>query len=784
MTARGYCWLTFLICFLSVICYCVADSRPEIALLAIVVFGFAAVLTGRGLPVALPRMSINLLVIGATLWVLMRVVGQGVPTVTEMTDFLVWILLIKLFDRGRPRDEGQLLGLSTFVVIGAVLTDNGLGLGLMLLVLTPLIVAAAIGMQLFAGTWADAARRREAFTSAGIPLGQPAPAALGLVPTRRAGRDARRVWLGSVIACTLLSIGAFLLSPRTLTQQVLGSLGEVRSGAQTDFRDSIDLGRGGNIATSDEPVLDLTLRDDQGQVVGERTDAVLLRGAVLDSYDPERQQWKSSAATRLLDVARGGGNGPDGLPLPIMLRGGPAARGEPSGPLITQEIVIRNARDNSPLFAVWRPLSIRIGEGRVAISRDDMVLRHDSQGSSSAGVGRLVYSVTSSPIFTGSAPPPLEALDTSGVAPRVRELALQLARDAGIAIDPGARDTAETRRLASVMVLHLRDRFAYDLEQEVPPAGVDPVEFFLFDRQRGHCEYFAAALTSMLRSVGVPARIVTGYAAGEYNAITSSFVVRKSDAHAWVEAQIRAGRWETLDATPPGSMPSRLRSNSGILARVRQLWDALELSWINNVVAFDAKKKIDLGEALVDHKVRLADVRRSFGRLGDWVSSFFPRGMVGRIGGILLAIATCVFVLGGVGYGVNRVAGWRTISGWLAWLRGGSGHGRRAFRDGPEERALQRVLRALDKAGLAKPEHRPPLEHARVIATSTPHTDLASACAEFARSYYAARFGAGSFTPESSGDARAARPASGIEGLVPLAARIEQLCGAMRAKPR
>jgi Transglutaminase-like superfamily/Domain of unknown function (DUF4129) len=76
------------------------------------------------------------------------------------------------------------------------------------------------------------------------------------------------------------------------------------------------------------------------------------------------------------------------------------------------------------------------------------------------------------------------------------------------------------------------------------------VEYFLFEQQRGYCEQFSSSLAVMARSQGIPARVATGYAPGEYNPFTGLYDVRASDAHAWVEVYFPQYGWTTFDPTP------------------------------------------------------------------------------------------------------------------------------------------------------------------------------------------------------------------------------------------
>ncbi|MAY41088.1 MULTISPECIES: DUF3488 and transglutaminase-like domain-containing protein [unclassified Neptuniibacter] len=94
---------------------------------------------------------------------------------------------------------------------------------------------------------------------------------------------------------------------------------------------------------------------------------------------------------------------------------------------------------------------------------------------------------------------------------------------------------------------YFHDRFRYSLSP--PPLGKNSVSEFLLDTQEGFCGHFASATAFMLRAVGVPARIVTGYQGGELNPYEEYFLIRQYDAHAWVEAWLPSQGWTRLDPT-------------------------------------------------------------------------------------------------------------------------------------------------------------------------------------------------------------------------------------------
>jgi hypothetical protein len=129
---------------------------------------------------------------------------------------------------------------------------------------------------------------------------------------------------------------------------------------------------------------------------------------------------------------------------------------------------------------------------------------------------------------------------------------------------------------------YLRTHFAYTLQlsRTVPH---DPLANFLFERKQGHCEYFASSMAVMLRTMGIPSRVVNGFRTGEFNDLTSQYVVRASNAHSWVEAYFSNYGWVAFDPTPGTSIPARTG-----WSRMSLYVDALASFWREWVVNYDA----------------------------------------------------------------------------------------------------------------------------------------------------------------------------------------------------
>src|SRR6266851_8298438 len=131
-------------------------------------------------------------------------------------------------------------------------------------------------------------------------------------------------------------------------------------------------------------------------------------------------------------------------------------------------------------------------------------------------------------------------LDSSTLSQQARNLAVE-------AVDGhGASEFDEVMALTSYLQSNLR----YSQQLGHVPAGRDPVDWFLFDVKIGYCEQFATAETLMLRSLGIPARLATGYSTGSYDPVLDQSVVRERDAHAWVEVWFPNHGWVPVDPSP------------------------------------------------------------------------------------------------------------------------------------------------------------------------------------------------------------------------------------------
>jgi hypothetical protein len=128
------------------------------------------------------------------------------------------------------------------------------------------------------------------------------------------------------------------------------------------------------------------------------------------------------------------------------------------------------------------------------------------------------------------------------VQQNIHELAVQITQ--------GATTPADQ---ATAIETYLRTNYAYTLTPNNPPSNQDPLDYFLFKTKEGYCEYFATAMGDLLRSLGIPTRLVNGYGSGTYNESLGRYVVKESDAHTWVEVYFPNYGWIPYEPTPDGT---------------------------------------------------------------------------------------------------------------------------------------------------------------------------------------------------------------------------------------
>ncbi len=304
-----------------------------------------------------------------------------------------------------------------------------------------------------------------------------------------------------------------------------------------------------------------------------------------------------------------------------------------------------------------------------------------------------------------------------GLDLRARERAKYLAFDTSLnprAIAYGkqlAKEHSDPKVLVETLLKLFNAQFTYTLEP--PKLGANPVDEFLFDTKQGFCEHYSSSFVMVLRSAGIPARVVTGYQGGEVNPISKQLVVRQSDAHGWAEVWFEDLGWLRVDPTYAVS-PLRINrgfaaamgpisvfdnlmgaDQLGFLKQMRFSWDAVNNQWNQWIVGFNSDRQKGLLEGL------------GFRDL-DW------RGLISALViGILLA-----------GGSVGLILMWRMYR----------------TRKEPIVAAYERLCAKLAHVGLTRLPYEGPIAFLARIEATQP--ELAPQVAPLLRAYTALRYGA------------------------------------------
>ncbi len=272
----------------------------------------------------------------------------------------------------------------------------------------------------------------------------------------------------------------------------------------------------------------------------------------------------------------------------------------------------------------------------------------------------------------------------------------------------------------------LRSRFTYTLELTGKP-GDDPLPHFLFETHAGHCEYFASAMTIMLRTLGIASREVNGFLPGEFNDLAGDYIVRASDAHSWVEAYFPGTGWVTFDPTPAAI------ENFGFLSRLGQYVDWMELTWNEWVINYDFAHQVQMAQILQRNTRNWSESARGWFAKKEAGGKQWLRSWLDRRGGITLALPVAiVLLLILLKYDVLRLA----IRRLRLYLQLRAPETNRA---NPQlaSRLYGELLRLLERRGFPRRDSQTPLEFAGAVGEPS----LAPAVREFTQIYAQARFG-------------------------------------------
>jgi transglutaminase-like putative cysteine protease len=510
-----------------------------------------------------------------------------------------------------------------------------------------------------------------------------------------------RVAVGLAVGIFLLATVLFFVIPRYRT----GYLTSLSSQAQTitGFSETVNLGDMRKILRSPMVVMRVTVEGDPRQFQG-----VKWRGVGLTSFDGTHWFNDNTEQIPITPASE------QRFVLPRL----EGWRSRSRRPL--RYHVLRSALSTDVLFAAPTPQEI-LGRFHL-VDVDETGSLHSPQYAFSL----LAYDVVSE---TGL-PSARELQQASTNYPDDIRLVYLRLPDLDAKIADLARQVASTATnnydRASAIQSYLRDNFRYSLD----PSAIepkDPIVSFLFKSKSGYCEYFAAAMAVMLRTLNIPSRLVNGFQTGSYNRIGKDFVVRARDAHSWVEVYFPNYGWIAFDPTPADPNPIRAGAWDDYV-------DALNLFWSEWIVNYDFSHQVRLARQVEqtsrNFQQEFLDRTEQAKRRAVRVAYLVEAWLMSHKLFMLLFMVTILAVL---------VAGEK--AGSLAeirffWL----------WKFGPRELALspsqatmtyQRLLKILRKKGYPKPAALTPAEFAHSLLG----TRVGSRVWEFTRLYNLLRFG-------------------------------------------
>jgi transglutaminase-like putative cysteine protease len=492
--------------------------------------------------------------------------------VSATVHLVLFVMVVRLFSTKRDRDYYFLAVISFLMVLAAaVLTvDSNFLLAFAAFMLMAVVTCILMEMR----RAADDATVRADSSSDDLAQRQMAFALAGSSP----------------VLAVLIMLGAgviFFVLPRISTGY-LSAFARNRE-ISTGFSDQVQLGQIGEIQQSNALVMHV-------QIDGDPHGAYDLkwRGVTLNIFNGKT--WSNPHAQHVV-VSLGGGRF---LLSPNGARGKKLQSAEPAQPVhyrVLMEPLISNVFFLAPtarlLQGNYRLLSMDDGDAVFDLDPEHPVGRYEA----TSDIARPSPAELRTASYDYPPEIRLSYLQLPNVDGRVLPLAKQITASADNSYDK-----------AAAIEVYLRTNFGYTLRlpRTVPR---DPVANFLFERKQGHCEYFASTMAIMLRVLGIPSRVVNGFRTGEFNDVSSQYLVRASNAHSWVETYFPGYGWIGFDPTPAAPMQTRTGWSRSAL-----YLDALASFWREWVINYDVGHQYNLGREATRTSVEWFQRARNWAR--------------------------------------------------------------------------------------------------------------------------------------------------------------------------
>jgi len=618
--------------------------------------------------------------------------------VAATVHLLLFGMVTKIFSVQRDRDYIYLAVLAFLEVLSAsVLTVDTVFLGAFSLFLL-VAVATFISMEM----------RRSAMAAGNTQHIPSAPKRLRGWQLRSLDLSLSATSAAMVLGILVLSAAIFFVMPR-LSGGYLGRFAQQNS-LTTGFSDNVQLGEIGRIQQSSQVVMHVRIED------GKSVPEVRMRGIALSTFDgtrwfnpPHNLEFLSHRSGRY-DVS----SGVSGFSRPSTRFASGSAHH------VEQYRVMMEPIGTNVVFLIAAPKFLFADFREVTVDFGQSVMNTDRERATNSYTG---ISDVSQPAPDGlrnsSADYDTEIsrqyLQVPDLDPRVKKLADDITANQSNSYD---------KALAVERYLSTNFEYTLELPSERPK---DPLAFFLLQRKKGHCEYFASALAVLLRAEGIPTRIVTGFRGGEFNDLTGDYIIRARDAHSWVEVFFPGHGWVTFDPTPAGAA-----LEDSAWSRFMLYTDAAREFWREWIINYDFSHQRTLTEEAASSGRQHVDqlriwFRAKYDNMLEWARGthrLATRSPM-RFSTITIALACAMLLLMNIGR-IYRAILIRRIA--LNPARSPS-HAASIW--------YERMTRRLSRRGFPrKPSHTP-----KEFATSIENPEVREAVERFNGHYERARFG-------------------------------------------
>jgi transglutaminase-like putative cysteine protease len=689
----------------------------------------------------------------------------------NVANILIYLEVILLFQQKQDRTYWSLMALSLLQVVVAAALNLGLIFGVLLGIY---VMAAGTALMLF-----FAVREIRPFVHAGGPAES---AAQTLLASADAGEANAATFIGSVSRETGSQvINASLLKRlgRMIAITALGTVvlffaiprynSAVWQGARQDqvttvgFTEEVRLDDIGRILESPEQVMRVEFTDLQGrpyEVDGEP----YFHGTVLSDYHQGKGVWKQEHRRQWI---RPLSNQSSFDLASIVLQRITLQPGRHS--------VLFNATPCHPVDDSPRDLNLNVFTGQLTLADED-----------NQGRGSFRYTLGTSAFRNGWQRDLIPAnggaelhVMRGGTAPRREELQSthpSLVALADSVIAQLSLESAGMFERCKALENHFTRsgiyRYSLNVNQNRNRV-LDPIEDFVSNHHTGHCEYFAGALTLMLRSQGIPARMVVGYKGGEFNAVGQYYIVRQLHAHAWVEAFLpneeipedefdvtefpEYGCWLRLDPTPDFVEATQDEAGWAVFTTVREFIDYCQVLWDDYVLGLNSTRQQQAIYRPVIRSLKMA-AENTFGASSWEARVAWLRGVGGQwMAHRTLGVPTLWLVLAAAAGLVPLACRWRRpLARGVKRLLARLGRRRSGLTNHrPQLEAYRRFEMAMVPFGLVRAPTQTPFEFATAVETRLtkiiPQPTATDIPRRIAEAYYRFRFGQERLTDAETG---------------------------------